>query len=81
MTAIYPTQDPLEALLIEAICMCSDLDGWSNLAEVGTYLRKSGVKYGKLSEFMDTYEHLFSRRTNTNVNPPSVYVRLNNPPH
>jgi len=73
-------RDNVEALIIEAICMCGDQDGWANLAEVGTYLRKSGVKYGKLSEFLDEYEHLFHRRTKLNVNPPSVYLKLKNPP-
>lgn len=72
------TTTEIEPLLKNAILSCSRFEGWANLAEIGTYLRKQGVKYGKLSRFLDDYKHMVATKVDTSLNPPAVFAKLLN---
>lgn len=66
----------LENALREAVQECTNELGWANLAEIGAILRKKGVKYGKLSNFISGFPHLLETRIDNSLNPPVVYARL-----
>lgn len=66
----------IEAVIIQAVMECVNKEGWVNLAELGTHLRKSGIRYDKLSAFLSQYEDLLELKTDTTVVPPAVYARL-----
>jgi hypothetical protein len=66
----------LEQSLKEAVAHCADETGWANLAEIGTYLRSKGVKYGKLSRFVSNYPYSVETKMDTSVVPPAVYARV-----
>ena len=63
-------------VLIEAIANCAKTDGWANLAEVGVVLRINGVKYGKLSKFIQNYSEIVETKVDEIRQPPVVYARL-----
>ena len=63
-------------ILIEAINDCAKTDGWANLAEVGVDLRLKGVKYGKLSKFIQNYSDIVETKIDELRQPPVVYARL-----
>jgi len=63
-------------ILIEAINDCAKTDGWANLAEVGVDLRLKGVKYGKLSKFIQNYSDTVETKIDELRQPPVVYARL-----
>ncbi|WP_026998253.1 hypothetical protein [Eisenibacter elegans] len=66
-----------EDLIGEAIQHSTNTpDGWTNLAEVGAYLRKKGIRYGKLSLFLNDYQYMLETRMDDSVSPPAMYVRL-----
>lgn len=64
--------------LIEAIENCARLDGWANLAEVGVMLRSKGVKYGKLSKFIQNFSDIVETKIDDTRQPPVAYARLSN---
>lgn len=66
----------IEQAIRAAVTTCVRESGWANLAEVGTQLRKMGIKYGKLSRFLDDYPHLVEKKIDESVTPPVVYTRL-----
>ncbi len=66
----------MENALINAVTNCSREDGWSNLAEVGAYLRKHNVRYGKLSKFVASYAHIVETRIDNEIQPPVAYARV-----
>lgn len=69
-------QAKIEEAIRQAIAQCADENGWANLAELGAHLRKSEIKYGKLSKFFASYEHLVETRIDQDIAPPVVYARL-----
>lgn len=69
-------QSEIEAIIIQAVGACVSKEGWVNLAELGTQLRRAGLKYGKLSAFLGQYENLLEMRIDDTVIPPAVYARL-----
>ena len=66
----------LENILKEAVNSCANDEGWTNLAELGTFLRKTGVKYGKLTRFLEDYKDILETRIDDSITPPAVYTRL-----
>lgn len=66
----------IEAAIIQAVMECVNKEGWVNLAELGTQLRRAGIRYGKLSSFLGQYEDLLEMKVDDSVNPPAVYARL-----
>ena len=66
----------IEDILKEAINSCGGSEGWANLAELGAYLRQRGVRYGKLSRFMEDYKNILETRIDDTITPPAVYARL-----
>jgi len=66
----------IEKVLKEAVSSCANDEGWANLAEIGTYLRQRGIRYGKLSRFMQDYTYIIETQIDTSITPPAVYARL-----
>lgn len=66
----------IENILKDAVNTCANDQGWANLAELGTYLRQHGIKYGKLSRFMQDYKNILETRIDDSITPPAVYARL-----
>ena len=66
----------IEDILKEAISSCGGDEEWANLAELGAYLRQRGVRYGKLSRFMEDYRNILETRIDDSITPPAVYARL-----
>jgi len=70
-------RDEIENILKDAVSSCADSQGWANLAEIGTFMRQRGVKYGKLSRFMNDFKDIVTTRIDETITPPSVYAKLN----
>ena len=66
----------IENILKDAVNTCANDQGWANLAELGTFLRQRGIKYGKLSRFMQDYKNIIETRIDDSITPSSVYARL-----
>jgi hypothetical protein len=66
----------IELVLKEAVEKCANSEGWSNLAEMGSYLRSKGIKYGKLSKFLSDYEDIIETKIDDSITPPAVYAQL-----
>lgn len=66
----------LESIIIEAVNKCADEAGWANLAKMGAFMRKKGVKYGRLSRLLREYEHVVEIRIDDNIQPPVAYAKL-----
>lgn len=66
----------IENILKDAVNTCANDQGWANLAELGTFLRQRGIKYGKLSRFMQDYKNILETRIDDSITPPAVYARL-----
>lgn len=67
----------IESILKDGVNTCANEHGWANLAELGTFLRQRGIKYGKLSRFLEDYRDILETRIDTSITPPAVYARLN----
>lgn len=65
-----------EDIVREAITECAKEDGWTNLADLGTFLRKKNIRYGKLSRFLSNYSEIVETRVDESIEPPAVYARL-----
>ncbi len=66
------TKDKIE----EAVQHHANDDGWANLNEVGKYLKKEGVKVGKLSKFTKKYKKLLKVKVDDSTMPPVTLVKL-----
>ena len=66
----------IENILKEGVNSCANELGWANLAELGTYLRQRGLRYGKLSRFLLDYSNTIETRIDDSITPPAVYARL-----
>ena len=66
----------LESIIIEAINKCADENGWANLAKMGAFIRKKGVKYGRLSRLLKEFENLVEIKIDDSIQPPVAYAKL-----
>ena len=66
----------LENIIKDGVNSCANEQGWANLAELGTFLRLKGIKYGKLSRFLQDYSSILEMRIDDTLTPPAVYARL-----
>ena len=51
----------LEYIIKDGVNSCANEQGWANLAELGTYLRLKGIKYGKLSRFLQDFANILDK--------------------
>ena len=65
----------LENIIIEAVNKCADENGWANLAKMGAFMRKQGVKYGRLSRLLKEFSHLVEIRIDDSIQPPVAYAK------
>jgi hypothetical protein len=66
----------LEYIIKDGVNSCANEHGWANLAELGTYLRLKGIKYGKLSRFLQEYSNILELKIDESLTPPAVYAKL-----
>ena len=66
----------LHEILKEAIIKCADDTGWANLAKLGAYLRRNGVKYGRLSRMLKNYEDVIELKIDDSMQPPVAYAKI-----
>jgi len=66
----------LESIIIEAVSKCADENGWANLAKMGAFIRKKGVKYGRLSRLLKEHENVVEIKIDENIQPPVAYAKL-----
>lgn len=66
----------LESIIVEAVNNCADESGWANLAKMGAFMRKKGVKYGRLSRLLKEYVHIVEIKIDENIQPPVAYAKL-----
>ena len=66
----------LQELLKEAIRTGADDGGWANLAKIGAFLRKRGVKYGRLSRMLKEHSDVIEYKIDDTINPPVAYARI-----
>jgi hypothetical protein len=65
----------IENILKEAVEHCANAEGWANLAEMGSFLRNKGIRYGKLSKFLYDYQDIVETKIDDSITPPAVYAR------
>ncbi len=63
-------------IIKDGVNSCANEQGWANLAELGTFLRMKGIKYGKLSRFLQDYTDTLEIRIDDTLTPPAVYAKL-----
>jgi len=66
----------IEDILKDVVNSCANSEGWVNLAELGTALRRKDIRYGKLSRFISGFDNIIETRIDDSINPPAVYARL-----
>ena len=66
----------LQQILKEAITKGADDSGWANLAKIGAFLRKRGVKYGRLSRMLKEHADVIEYKVDDSINPPVAYARI-----
>jgi hypothetical protein len=66
----------LHDILKEAVTKCADDKGWANLAKIGAYLRRNGVKYGRLSRMLKSYDDILELKVDDKMQPPVAYAKL-----
>ena len=66
----------LKGIIAEAINKCADEQGWANLAKMGAYIRKKGVKYGRLSRLLAEHTDIVEIKIDDNIQPPVAYAKL-----
>jgi hypothetical protein len=66
----------LENIVKDGVNSCANEQGWANLAELGTFLRLKGIKYGKLSRFLLEYSNIIELKVDDSITPPAVYAKL-----
>ncbi len=62
--------------VIKSVSYCIKDNGWANLAEVGSELKKNGILYNKLTEFLAHFDDILEIKTDFRTTPPIVYARL-----
>jgi hypothetical protein len=65
----------LENIIIEAVNQCANDEGWANLAKMGAFIRKKGVKYGRLSRLLKEYDHIVEIKIDESIQPPVAYAK------
>lgn len=65
-----------EQIIRDCVLLCAKEDGWANLAELGGKLRERGLRYGKLSRFIQDFPHLIEMRMDNSISPPTAHARL-----
>jgi hypothetical protein len=72
------TRAEKEAIVTAAVerCLMSSENDWANLAQVGAAIRESGLKYGKLIKFLNSFSNILEMRVDYKNDPPIVYVKL-----
>jgi hypothetical protein len=66
----------LQSIIIEAVNKCADEQGWANLAKMGAYMRKKGVKYGRLSRMLAEHLEIVEVKIDDSIQPPVAYAKL-----
>lgn len=66
----------LENVIVEAVDKCANDEGWANLAKMGAFIRKKGVKYGRLSRLLKEYDHIVEIKIDESIQPPVAYAKL-----
>lgn len=66
----------LESVIIEAVNKCADENGWANLAKMGAFIRKKGVKYGRLSRLLADHTDIVEIKVDDSIQPPVAYAKL-----
>lgn len=69
-------REEIISILKDGITTCAHNQDWANLAELGTFLRQRGIKYGKLSRYLEDYKDVVETKIDESVTPPAVYARL-----
>lgn len=69
-------REETEGILKDAVNSCANEEGWANLAEMGAYLRQRGIRYGKLSRFLQDYKDIIETKVDDSITPPAVYAKL-----
>jgi hypothetical protein len=68
----------LESIIIEAVNKCADDEGWANLAKMGAFIRKKGVKYGRLSRLLAEHTDIVEIKIDDSIQPPVAYAKIIN---
>lgn len=68
----------IESIIIEAINKCADDEGWANLAKMGAFIRKKGVKYGRLSRLLAEHSDIVEIKIDDSIQPPVAYAKIIN---
>jgi transcription antitermination factor NusA-like protein len=66
----------LESIIVEAVNKCADENGWANLAKMGAFIRKKGVKYGRLSRLLAEHTDIVEIKIDDSIQPPVAYAKL-----
>ncbi len=66
----------LENIIIEAVNKCADENGLANLAKMGAFMRKEGVKYGRLSRLLKEHTDVVEIKIDESIQPPVAYAKL-----
>jgi len=66
----------LKGIISEAIDKCADENGWANLAKMGAFMRKKGVKYGRLSRLLAGHTDIVEIKVDDSIQPPVAYARI-----
>jgi transcription antitermination factor NusA-like protein len=66
----------LESIIIEAVNKCADDEGWANLAKMGAFIRKKGVKYGRLSRLLAEHTDIVEIKIDDSIQPPVAYAKI-----
>jgi hypothetical protein len=66
----------LQDIIKEAITKSADETGWANLAKIGAYLRKKGIKYGRLSKMLSDHQEIIETKMDDTINPPVAYAKI-----
>ena len=66
----------LENIIIEAVNKCADEEGWANLAKMGAFMRKKGVKYGRLSRLLAEHTGIVEIKIDDSIQPPVAYAKV-----
>ena len=69
----------LQSIITEAINKCADEQGWANLAKMGAFMRKKGVKYGRLSRMLAEHTDIVEVKVDDSMQPPVAYAKLIEP--
>jgi len=66
----------IASIIIEAVNKCADEDGWANLAKMGAFMRKKGIKYGRLSRLLAEYTDVVEIKVDDDIQPPVAYAKV-----